>query len=63
MATLILVVKNIESQEKAKHDIIWLYYNYIKHKFFLGNFWDWIIDSIKHHNINTLKYDLLAGSS
>ena len=26
MATLILVVKNIESQEKAKHDIIWLHY-------------------------------------
>ena len=79
MATLVLVFKKIESDNKAKYDTfcsnskaeviinkngINLYYSYIKNiQTILRNRLGWIIDSVIEHNINISKYSPLSGSS
>ena len=79
VATLVLVFKKIESDNKAKYDTfcsnskaeviinkngINLYYSYIKNiQTILRNRLGWIIDSVIEHNINISKYNPLSGSS
>ena len=79
VATLVLVFKKIESDNKAKYDTfcsnskaeviinkngINLYYSYIKNiQTILRNRLGWIIDSVIEHNINISKYSPLSGSS
>ena len=79
MATLVLVFKKVESDNKAKYDTfcsnskaeviinkngINLYYSYIKNiQTILRNRLGWIIDSVIEHNINISKYSPLSGSS
>ena len=79
VATLVLVFKKVESDNKAKYDTfcsnskaeviinkngINLYYSYIKNiQTILRNRLGWIIDSVIEHNINISKYSPLSGSS
>ena len=79
VATLVLVFKKIESDNKAKYDTfcsnskadviinkngINLYYSYIKNiQTILRKRLGWIIDSAIEHNINISKYSPLSGSS
>ena len=79
VATLVLVFKKIESDNKAKYDTfcsnskadviinkngINLYYSYIKNiQTILRKRLGWINDSAIEHNINISKYSPLSGSS
>ena len=84
-ATLILMLKKIESKNKTKNEISYphskeeiiineedindnafksMYTTVISNiQNVLGKGSGWIIGSVKEHNINISKYDLLAGSS
>ena len=79
VATLVLVFKKIEIDDKAKYDTfcsnskaeviinkngISLYYSYIKNiQIILRKRLGWIIDLVIKHNINISKYSPLSGSS